>query len=493
MRSLTPMRALIVCNSDVPWGAEFMPYWTFYHGVQCETISFPFGTSCLDSTKGWQAGTYRPGSREAFYNDLIRPVQEAAESFGANAVFMGPGTPMYVELPDRENVNRVISLPPIFGVVHGIVRLVERFGYPLPSVYGPYLAFDDSATLPDYGFVREGGLNTAITNTYKYYGGTRWSGNPEEYQQNYGTFVNSCSGWPGLPRQYKGKLGFAEQDLPTAGLSAFKRAFFADPMLVGRFGRPVFHRQAASARAYVGDENPIDTLTIARNSIANSQDIAYHSDKPIWVGVSERNGGMTDLMCAAAVDVLRRAGFSNINFFTRTINSIRRPQLEECIKLSDRRFTYSQIPSKSGNDCFLYVGYALHNEVPGEDGRLSSTGVPLTVQGVHVDKLFNWLPGSLTFAGTSFPARHVMRNLKQGGSGGISCEYEPGFRDQPQSLVYNLLKGCSLAETQALTNCPIGGVSFPVGDPLYAPFRHERGENENWYPPAGTPFIGDYS
>lgn len=490
MKSIDPIKPLVICNSDVPWSEEIMPYWTWGHGIGCETISFPFGSACLDSTKDWRAGTYMPGSREAFYNDLIRPVQEAAEAYGANAVFMGPGTPLYVQLPDRSNVNRVIPLPPVFATLHGTVRLVERYGYPPPSAYGPYLAFDDAVTLPGFGFVREGGLSSAVTNVFKYYGGNRWTGGPDEYQARYGTFDNSCSGWPGMPRKYKGRFGYREQDLPTAGLSVFKRAYFADPMLIGRFGKPVFHRQAASARAYVGDETPEATVDLASRSIANSRSIAFHSDKPVWVGVSERNGGMTDLMCASAVDVLRRAGFSNINFFTRTINSIRRPQLERCIRVSDRKFSYGQIPSKPGNDCFLYVGYALHNEIPGEDGRLSSKGVPLSVQGVHVDKLFNWLPGSLTFAGTSFPARHVMRNLKGGGSGGISCEYEPGFRDQPQTLVYNLLKGCSLVEAYALTNAVMGGAPFPVGDPLYAPFRDEKGEGENWYPPAGTPFVG---
>lgn len=489
MRSISPMKIVVVCNSDVPWGKEIMPWWAGYHDVFATVVEFPFGTDCLDHTRNIRWASYDPGSRENFYNRFIRPVQAIARDVGAHGVFMGPGTPMQVRLPDSSGTMRYISLPAALACIHGFVRLVENFGYPLPSVYGPWLRFDDAAMLPELGFVREPNLVMTVNNSFKYYGGQRVQGNQQEYQSHYGAFVPPVTGWPGLVRLYKGQLGFVEEELET--FSPIRKALYAEPMLVGRFGKPVFHSQSSpQMRAFVGDETLEDAIKIFNGSLTQQKDIAGHRDQPIWIGVSNRNAGMTDLMCAAAIDVARRAGFTNINFFTRSINSITRSELEKCIRLQDRVFTFSQVPQQPTRDCFLYLGYGLHNEVPGRYDEQNSAGELRAIQGAHIDRLFHYLPGSLVFAGTSFPCRHVARNLKDGGAGGISCEYEPGFRAQPATLLYNLLKGCRLAEAHALTNELIGSVSFPVGDPIYAPFKHESGEGENWYATMGAPFHG---
>lgn len=497
LRSVEPLRALIICNADVPWSAEMAPWWASLRlyagkraGIVAQTFNFPFGTACLSASSGSNGGTYFPPSNQYWYDNLLKPASEMARAMNANAIFMGPGTPMYISLPSRStNAPQVISLPPLFASAHGIVKMVDDIGYPLPRVFGPNLAFDVQADLPDIGTVIEGGLTCEFSNQWKYYD-VRTAGNSSEFQQIYGQMRQVSSGWPGLTRIYKGLLGRKTEDMEVTFASIFRKTLFSEPLLVGRIGRPVFHRQALTARQYIGDETMPGTVAVLRGALANERDIETHRNKPIWVGISNRNTGMTDMMCAATVDVARRAGFTNINYFTRSIANS--DIIAAYAPNSGRAFTYSQIPSlTTPRDCFLYFGYALHNEVPGRDNETNSNGDLLAVQGTDIDRLFNFLPGSLTFAGTSFPARHVMRCLKGGGAGGMSCEYEPGFRVQPQTLLYNLLKGCSLAECFALTNDMLGGVSFPVGDPMYAPFRYEQGIGEDWYPATGTPpFFG---
>lgn len=487
------MKAIVICNTDAPWAAEMMPWWFGLRraGHHCKVFNFPFGAQCLKWDGGNNAGTYYPGSMELFYENLLKPAAEMAREYGAQGIFMGPGTPMYVSLPNRGGTNSVISLPPIFACAHGIVRLREM-GLPLPRVWGPTLVFDDRFRLPDGTEVQEGGLWCYAGNQYKFYGGARSVGGPQEFQQTYGDMPQISSGWPGLPRLYKGRLGFTEETLrQTPWIGPYRAALYADLMHVGRFGRPVFHRQALSARQYVGDETVMSATEILRGSLANERDINFHRNKPIWVGVSNRNAGMTDMMCAAAVDVARRAGFTNVRYFTRSTPN--RPVLDRgYAPVSQRAFAYSQIPQQQGYPCWLYLGYALHNEVPGSGNAVNSEGTLLAVQGTDIDRLFRFLPGSLVFAGTSFPARHVMRNLRDHGSGGVSCEYEPGFRAQPQTLLYNLLHGANLCETLALTNENQGDVSFAVGDPLYAPFRHETRDLTGLYAAPGQgPYVPD--
>lgn len=505
MRQIEPLRAVIICNADVPWSGEMAPWWASLRGygmrhanrmgggpgIVVTLLKFPFGTSCLSAASGSSGGTYVPPSNQYFYDNLIKPASELAREFNAGAIFMGPATPMYVTLPARSNnTPQTISLPPIFATAHAQVRMVDELGCPLPRVFGPTLSFDDIIDLPELGgtFI-EPGLFCYASNMAKYYD-TRTAGNSDEFQGQYGQMLNNSStGWPGLPRIYKGLLGRRTEDMERTFGSILRKTLDGEPLLVGRIGRPVFHRQALTARQYMGDETPSACTTVLRGALANELDIAGHRDKPLWFGISQRNTGMTDQTCMAAVDIARRAGFTNVNYFTRTIAN---PAIQAAYApISGRAFTYAQIPAQQTRDCFLYFGYALHNEVPGRSNETNSNGDLLAVQGTDVDRLFNFLPGSLSFAGTSFPARHVMRCLRGGGAGGISCEFEPGFRAQPQTLLYNLLKGCTLAETLALTNEFLGDVPFPVGDPLYAPFRYEQGIDEDWYAAVGTPpFFG---
>jgi hypothetical protein len=276
----------------------------------------------------------------------------------------------------------------------------------------------------------------------------------------------------------------AMASIAPAYIAEFRSRLYAHPMLPARIGKPVF-RAGTVALAAQGDETQARTRDMIDAAIANEGTISTHAAKPVWVGVSWRISSMRDVEDMAAVDMFKRAGFTNVNYFHRHVPST----TERDQYVPSPNFLYNDIPSNPGNDCWMYFGHGLHNQEYGNSVPDSSG-----ISGQQLDALFNWQSGALTFGGTSFPVHHVIRcQAAATGVGGVACQFEPGYRADPHSTLFALLNGQSVVEAVCYVS-EIGGPAVVCGDPLYRPFKDETNPgNIEWWPRSGaTPGVPVY-
>jgi hypothetical protein len=464
-----PLKAVVVCNSDVPWSRSTSEYWAAEHGVDAFYIDIPFGTNVVNAAASSTSSTYIRPTNQDIYNDLIAPVASAAEAHGARAIFMGPATPIRVRWfsPFASGGFTQDLLPPLMSNVRGLKMVLDEGLSPLPNLVlrSEFLWYGISGGPVNLG--------------YRY--GAVPRGDTQKYGLMTGGSLDVGRGPQILIRSMRGRFGFPAGHI-AATVPAASRAsilYSANITLTGRIGKPVIHSDGAVTASYMGNETEAGTIAIVDGCIANEGSIATHKDKPVYVGISYRLSGMSDSSCIAAVDMLRRAGFTDVRYFTRNI--VNTVNMEIYTPVAGREFAYSSVPTEGGRDCFMQFGYALHNQRPGST-TVESDGV----SGVDIDNLFVYQSGAVAYSGTSQALRHPMRATKQLAGGGWGVLDEPGMRTSPHSLVYAMLHGYSLAEAVEVTALTPFTFHCTIGDPLYAPFRNQPYPTNEWWAPEGT-------
>lgn len=480
---------IVVTNSDLAWSATETDYWATQHGVSVEKIPISFGTACLSPTGTFNDAVWTPANVLAWYTTLIQPVALAAIAGGHRAAFMGPGTPFFVNFP-RVSGYSVMALPSHLCCAVGIHRLYQEYGvFPdVGSSSTSHLLYGGSFGVDPYYNIS---VTPGATELYPYL-------NTSALPYYRSTYADLASPGKILARFMPGFGEDDEADLatwltPTSAhmsptlIGECKGRLFAHPMLTGRIGKPVYRHLGSVSRAAMSSETEARTRAMTDNAIANEGTIGTHATKPVWVGVHRRTSYLTDVDDMAVVDMFKRAGFTTVNYFTRSVPST----AERVVYVPSPVFQYADLPSYAvGLNCWMYFGNALLNH---EFGNATTDGDGIA--GTDLDALFNWLPGAMTFGRTSFPVHHVLRCAEDAdGIGGAACREEPGVQaPKPAEILFALLNGQSAVEAYSYTRS-LGGPDVFVGDPLYRPFADEvNAGNIEWWPRAGaTPGVTAY-
>jgi len=461
VKALYPLKVLVVCNQDIGWSKDLAEYWADEHDLQTvQYIELPMGTDCVNASVASGSWFRRP-TMQAICDELLLPIGAAANAMDANAVFMGPATPPFLRADDVSgSLNG--ALAPLMQLIRGLHRVMTD-GIPAPT------------NAVSSGFWWEYGWPAGNPFRFPYGGGLYGDTQDNTLQPAYGLF-GTAAGRPARIRTRRGHLGYTEaENAQRIDLPEMVR-MVSDPVLFGRIGTYAWQRDPTVA-AFMGNETEERTEAIIDMAVANIGTISDHKDKPVWIGVHNRTSFMTAELCLACVEMLERAGFTDVNILTRGLSSTAIQIMQDYGWSADMLYT----GLTEGNDCFMHFGYALTNGRPGDTAN----------KGTAYDNLFDFLPGALSIGFTSQMIFHGLRASRLGGVGGWGSRHEPGAQEHVSESLYALLHGATLSELAVITD-RFGTASqkaggLVVGDPLYAPFGNELNEGRiEWWAPGGV-------
>lgn len=505
-RRADPRRVIVVHNTAVPWSLTTAQHWAKLRGVLAEYVGFDFGVNAINHTKSWtdQYAT----DPDTLWTDLLQPVGALAERLRAEACFMAPATPYLISMtakyldgtPGTE--ARPFMLPEIFGCARGLYLARTLYGVPMPSVHFHQLGFsgsyglqfdDDYRNSPSGVWCTADFVSTKRNSVFLYrpatsqpevpHNGvitTHWYG-PDYHLPVTGSALRTDDGPGSIGTMHPGVIFNSPQG--SIGGNEIGSVFCSYTMLVGRIGRPVIHDRGLSEKVFLGgDETEAEAVEIIEDAVESEGSYADHKDKPIWVGIHSLTQGVTNRKSCLIVDMFRKAGFENVNYFYRTIDEP--DYVNYWCPAGEKAFDYADIAGATMHEnCFmLFNGFRNAGIVDATQNAGQETD---GVSGLDITNTFDYMKGALSFVFTSVSLLHPMRCQartvdQHGGVGGVGARYESGGSTNPLAIAFGLLNGMSVVESTYFAGTYAAGGSSCIGDPLYAPFRYELPRRDMW-------------
>lgn len=442
-------RVLIIYNLDELAGLTWAEWYVQRRGLTASYVGYSFGANGLGYQRFDLTGA---GTRADFYTNLIVPAVAAQDALDPQAILLAPGVPLFNVYPDGSGSTNG-SMTGLFA----LMKAIEDAGQ-MPDIIG------SGATVRAflYDSIPAGWDTTLLgggaSTSFKY--SKQFDAWDSRYVRDLGLTVDRLEGIVGKQLVNK-PLDYTFEFYENASLGWLP---------VGWLG---------AVKSF--NESYLDTQTfdrfqeIVETAIANERSIYHHRDKPIFAGVNHRADSLSAGVVAAAVQMLRDAGFNNITTFGGPQG--RGPDaaaINAWIGPEDISYSDWSTGVVEDQECWWALGHSFINEAF-EDGGV----------GTALTNFLTYLPGSIAECNTSLSQRHADRCLKQGnkpngtyqagGCAGNGSRVEPTTGGEKRSLfgTYLLLNGLSMMEAVYYSH---GDQFYPattVGDPLYRPFGLE--------------------